>query len=210
MTSDRDCFGQAGYLATDTSNMSEAEMTKALDSFLAQVERRALAMARVAVGEEADAMDIVQDAMMQLVKNYPRHPAGEWRALFYRILHNRINDFFRRKKVRDKVIAWLPGSRQLEDDNQIDPIELSPGEHIHEPDINMERQQNLEQISAAVTTLPKRQREAFMLRCWEGFSTAETAIVMQCSEGSVKTHYSRAMTALRILLENISFEDPEP
>lgn len=108
------------------------------------------------------------------------------------------------------MIAWLPGSRQLEDDNQIDPIELSPGEHIHEPDINMERQQNLEQISAAVTTLPKRQREAFMLRCWEGFSTAETAIVMQCSEGSVKTHYSRAMTALRILLENISFEDPEP
>lgn len=210
MTGDRNLFGEAGYLTRDTSEMAEADMTKALDSFLAQVERRAFSMARVAVREEADALDIVQDAMMQLVKNYAQHPKSEWRAIFYRILHNRINDFFRRKKVRDKVIAWLPGSRQLEDDKEANPIDLSIGGRIYEPDVHMEREQNLALISDAVGTLPKRQREAFMLRCWEGFSTAETAIVMQCSEGSVKTHYSRAMHALRKLLENISFEDLEP
>ena len=211
MTGDRNLLGAAGYLTTDTSEMAEADRTKALDNFLAQVERRAFSMARVAVREEADALDIVQDAMMKLVKNYARHPRSEWRAIFYRILHNRINDFFRRKKVRDKVITWLPGSRHQEDDGkEVNPIELSIGGRVHEPDVHMQREQNLARISDAVGTLPKRQREAFMLRCWEGFSTAETAIVMQCSEGSVKTHYSRAMHALRKLLENISFEDLKP
>ncbi len=207
MKGNRDSSGQAGCLATDTSTMTDDEVAKALSSFLTAIERRAFAMARVAVREEADAMDIVQDAMMQLVKNYARHPAGEWRALFYRILNNRINDFFRRKKVRDKVMAWLPGFNQSNDEDEFDPLQSIAGERLDEPDVDLERQQQLKAITEAVATLPKRQREAFILRCWEGFSTAETALVMQCSEGSVKTHYSRAMTSLRSLLENLSFED---
>lgn len=207
MKGNRDLSGQAGYLATDTSKMTDAEVAKALSSFLAEIERRAFVMARIAVREEADALDIVQDAMMQLVKNYASHPPGEWRPLFYRILNNRINDFFRRKKVRDKVMAWLPGFNQLDHEDELDPLQLIAEERSDEPDVHLERQQNLEAITEAVATLPKRQREAFMLRCWEGFSTEETALAMQCSEGSVKTHYSRAMTSLRTSLENLSFED---
>ena len=180
--------------------MNKADVRGELDSFLAGIQHRAYAMARTATRHDADAMDIVQDAMMQLVKNYSQRSPDEWRMLFYRILHNRINDSFRRKKVRDKVLGWLPGSNSA--DNQAeDPLEGVPGSNTDEPDKHLERQQSINEIEAAVQGLSRRQREAFMLRCWQGFSTAETAVTMQCSEGSLKTNYSRALESLRGRLE---------
>ena len=186
--------------------MNKTDVRAELDSFLAGIQHRAYAMARIATRHDADAMDIVQDAMMQLVKNYSQRSPDEWRMLFYRILHNRINDSFRRKKVRDKVLGWLPGSNYADGSNSADnraedPFESVPGANTDKPDKHMERHQTINEIEAAVQGLSRRQREAFMLRCWQGFSTAETAVTMQCSEGSVKTHYSRAIAALRGCLE---------
>ena len=182
--------------------MSTTETVGELDRFLADVQHRAFAMAKAATRHDSDAMDIVQDAMMQLVKRYSDRTPDEWRMLFYRILQNRINDSFRRQKVRDKVIGWLPVTFRNRDDEREDPISSVPGSVTDEPDRHLERQQNIEQLHTAVQSLSRRQREAFMLRCWEGLSTADTAIAMQCSEGSVKTHYSRAMASLRNRLED--------
>jgi RNA polymerase sigma-70 factor (ECF subfamily) len=169
-----------------------------LDDFLAGVQHRAFAMTRTATGHDEDAMDIVQDAMIQLVKRYSDRSVEELRLLFYRILYNRINDFFRRRKVRDKVAGWLPGDFQNEDESASpDPFQKVIDPAAQEPERHLERHQDIEKIQMAVRQLSRRQREAFMLRCWEGLSTIETASAMQCSEGSVKTHYSRALESLR-------------
>lgn len=180
--------------------VNKTDVRGELDNFLAAVQHRAFAMARTATRHDADAMDIVQDAMMQLVKNYSQRSPDEWRMLFYRILHNRINDSFRRKKVRDKVLGWLPGSNSADNDSE-DPLESVPGMNTDEPDRHLERRQTIKEIEIAIQRLSRRQREAFMLRCWEGLSTIETAATMQCSEGSVKTHYSRAVASLKSWLE---------
>ena len=172
-----------------------------LDRFLASIQSRAYAIAKTATGHEADALDIVQDAMLKLVKSYSERPADEWRMLFYRILRNRINDYFRRRKVRDKILGWLPGSYQNKDEaEREDPFQNVADTETSQPDVHLERLQNVERLQVAIQKLPRRQSEAFVLRCWEGLSTAETAATMQCSEGSVKTHYSRAMRALRVQL----------
>lgn len=178
--------------------------TAEINAFLKHVQSRAFAMAKAALGNREDALDVVQDTMMQLVRHYSDRTADEWRMLFYRILHNRINDFFRRRKVRDKVRGWLPGSFRATDETvEEDPFQAVPGDYTDQPDVNLQRQRLVGQIQAALGTLPRRQREAFLLRCWEGLSTAQTAATMQCSEGSVKTHYSRAMASLRIHLEEL-------
>ena len=180
---------------------SSGDTVENLDSFLASIQHRAFTMAKIAIKHEADAMDIVQEAMLQLVKSYSNRGPDEWRMLFFRILQNKINDAFRRRKVRDKLTGWLPGSFPSMEDREDSLIENTSGSTVDEPDRHIERQQNIEQLQAAIESLSRRQREAFMLRCWEGLSTAETAATMQCSEGSVKTHYSRAMSSLRVHLE---------
>ncbi len=190
-------------LAIETTKQETARPAPlSLEGFLASVQRRAFAMATTATGDREDALDVVQDAMMQLVKRYSDRTPDEWRMLFYRILHNRINDLYRRRKVRNRVKGWLPGQfRGHEDADQEDPFQAVPGVATDEPENHLVREQNIHHIQLAVTALPRRQREAFMLRCWEGLSTAETAATMQCSEGSVKTHYSRAMISLKAQLE---------
>ncbi len=186
----------------ELDQMNKEVQAGTLDAFLSSVQGRAFSMAKAATGHHEDALDIVQDAMMQLVSRYQDRSPDEWRMLFYRILHNRINDNFRRRKVRDKFKGWLPSSPRHENDTaEVDGFQTVPGTDTDLPDVHVGREEKALQIHRAVNTLPRRQREAFMLRCWEGLSTAETATTMQCSEGSVKTHYSRALTALKGLLE---------
>jgi RNA polymerase sigma-70 factor, ECF subfamily len=187
-----------GLISSEDSAKAATTESNSLDSFLASVQNRGFAMAKAAIGRDADALDVVQDAMLQLVKRYRDRTSDEWRMLFFRILQNRINDFFRRKKVRDKATGWLP--RQFKNaDEQVteDPFQQVVDARSDTPLEHLERSQNIEHIHRALQTLSRRQREAFMLRCWEGLSTAETSAVMQCSEGSVKTHYSRAMESMR-------------
>ncbi|MBU3694411.1 MAG: RNA polymerase sigma factor [Rhodocyclaceae bacterium] len=174
-----------------------------MDAFLAGAERRAWLHARLAVRNDDAALDIVQDAMIKLVEHYAGRPAEEWPMLFQRILQNTILDHFRRKKVRDSwtvlVSALLPGDRDDEAADAGDALlERLAGEGGHAASAEDEaaRREQLVQIADALAGLPLRQRQAFLLRYWEGCDLAETAAAMGCSEGSVKTHCSRACHAL--------------
>ncbi len=170
-----------------------------LNEFLASVEKRAYSMAMMAVKNQDDALDIVQDVMMILAKKYAGKPAGEWRPLFYRILRNRITDFHRGTSVRRRLFGWLSPNSEQPDEN---PLEQVPGlEHLN-PDRQVEMDGARDKIANAVSQLPERQQQAFMLRAWEGFDVKATARAMGCGEGSVKTHYSRAVHALRSALED--------
>jgi RNA polymerase sigma-70 factor, ECF subfamily len=156
-----------------------------------------------AVRDEEAALDIVQDAMLRLAEKYGHLPAGELPALFHRIVQNAIRDWFRRQKVRSVWTTQLSSFSSGEDDDQ-DPLEtLQPaaGSEVEEgPAGQLEQAQVLEIIRQEVNRLPERQREAFILRYWEELDVAATARAMSCSEGSVKTHCSRAAHALQVAL----------
>ncbi|QNK03697.1 RNA polymerase sigma factor [Dyella telluris] len=169
-----------------------------MDAFLAQVERRAFRMAELNLGHREDALDAVQDAMLRLVKHYSDKPAQEWTPLFWGILRRRIVDLQRRRKVRSIMVGWLGGRDEDGEDLPMwEPADNGPG-----PLERLTDSQSYADMAAAVKLLPQRQREAFMLRVLEGLDVAETAQAMGCSEGSVKTHLSRALQRLRDQLED--------
>jgi RNA polymerase sigma-70 factor (ECF subfamily) len=171
------------------------EQARALDRFLASIEKRAFRMARIALRHDEDALDTVQDAMLQLARRYGRRPSEEWRPLFYRILQNRIRDCQRRRRVRARIMAWLPGSRS-EEDAGADEYAAVP-DRAPLPAEQLAADQAMQTLERSLAGLPGRQQEAFMLRVFEGMDVAQTAAAMGCSEGSVKTHYSRAVHTLR-------------
>ena len=174
-----------------------------LSDFLAGVERRAFKQAVFAVRDDSHAHDIVQDAMMKIAENYGDRPAAELPLLFTRILQNVIHDFFRRSKVRSTWIT-LFSSLNPADDPDADPLETlesSEDSKTESTETAFERGQIVGIIEEEVARLPARQREAFLLRYWEDLDVAETAAVMGCSEGSVKTHCSRATHALAKALQ---------
>lgn len=174
------------------------DQAQALDRFLASVERRAFQIARMALRDEDEALDIVQDAMIKLARNYAGRPSEEWRPLFYRILNNRILDWQRRRVVRNKLFGWLP-SFSHDDEEQGDPYE-QVADTRQSPVDELQTGDAMAVLEVALAALPARQREAFMLRNLEGMDVAETASAMGCTEGSVKTHYSRAVHTLRTKL----------
>lgn len=165
-----------------------------LNQFFADVERRALRIAEIAVRDRDDALDLVQNAMIRLVKKYASRPADEWPPLFYRILQNGIRDWHRRAKVRNRVMVWF-GRETAGDD--YDAVAAAPDPAGRSPEQELQSGQAMQRLEEAVHALPGRQREAFMLRTFEGLDVAGTAIAMGCSDGSVKTHYSRAVHTLR-------------
>ena len=167
---------------------------RALDRFLAGIERRAHRIASLALRDRAEAEDAVQDAMIRLVRHYAQRPEDEWRPLFYRILRNRITDLQRRAGIRRAVMAFWPGGSG--DEPARDPIE-DVADTRGRPDEVIEGEELLARIEAVLATLSRRQREAFLFRNFEGLDVAQAAIAMGCSEGSVKTHYFRAMQALQ-------------
>ena len=168
-----------------------------LDAFLAQVERRAYRMALIATRHRDDALDIVQDAMFKLVRSYAHKPEAEWTPLFYRVLQTCILDWSRRRKVRNLWQRVLGGH----DDEAEDAFAQMPDSVHATPDFRVAQNATMDALERALAGLPLRQHQAFLLRAWEGLDTAQTAQAMGCSEGSVKTHYSRAVHALRELLE---------
>jgi RNA polymerase sigma-70 factor, ECF subfamily len=172
---------------------------RALNEFLASVELRAFKIAQITLRHEEDALDVVQDAMLQLARAYGARPSEEWKPLFYRILENRIRDVQRRRMVRNRVMSWLPFRRNEDDEEPPDPIEQAPSPDIG-PVQALQVDETLKALEEAVQSLPTRQREAFLLRTIEGMDVPETAAAMGCSEGSVKTHYFRALNALRARL----------
>jgi len=171
----------------------------ALDRFLADVERRAFRMARFASGNTDEALDLVQEAMFQFVRRYANRPPKEWNPLFYRVLKSRITDWYRRAFVRKRILAWLGRADEEEPEDSLqnfpDPGNLNPSDQIL-------RQEERAALEKAIRRLPLRQQQAFLLRAWEGMDVAQAAFAMGCSEGSIKTHYSRAVHTLRGLLED--------
>ena len=171
--------------------------SRELERFLADVERKAYRMAQIGLRNEQDALDAVQDAMFQLVRSYATRPAAEWRPLFYRILENRIHDLQRRNTVRGRVMSWLPWNNGGDEGD--DPVALAP-DPAPGPAAQLQDRELMAALEAALADLPARQRQAFMLRMFEGLDVAQTALAMGCSEGSVKTHHFRAVQVLRARL----------
>lgn len=177
---------------------------KELADFLASVERRAFKQSVFSVQEEQAALDIVQDSMMKLAEKYADRPAAELPLLFQRILQNTIRDHFRRTKVRSTWTTLLSNLGMGGEDDDGDPLETFEVDDTSNvpssPAAQLEQSQVMASIEEAIQALPQRQREAFMLRYWEELDVSETAKVMGCSEGSVKTHCSRATHALAKIL----------
>ncbi len=179
----------------DSTGAKALQRERQLNQFLAGVERRALRLAEIAVRDRDEALDLVQDAMIKLVRNYAARPEQEWTPLFYRILQNGIRDWHRRQKVRNRVMVWF--GRGDSGDHEYDVVASAPDPAGRAPVDQVQTDETMQHLEVAIHGLPGRQREAFMLRTFEGLDVAGTAIAMGCSEGSVKTHYSRAVHRLR-------------
>jgi RNA polymerase sigma-70 factor (ECF subfamily) len=169
----------------------------AIEAFLREVEARAYRIAYIHVRDRDEALDIVQDAMIRLVRRYAGRPSAEWPPLFYRILQNRIRDFQRRRAVRSRVLSFFGGTAA---EDEYDPLVEAPGPRSEEPLAQVTSGDAMQALEQALRLLPARQREAFVLRNFEGLDVAQTALAMSCTEGSVKTHYSRAVHRLREML----------
>lgn len=170
-----------------------------MNRFLADVERRAFRMADIAVRNREDALDIVQDAMLRFVRRYAARPGDEWPPLFFRVLRNRIIDHQRSQAVRNRVIAWFMPGREADDPT--DPGAVAPDRATPNPEQQAGINDAMERLEHAIGALPERQRQAFLLRAMEGLNVATTASAMNCSDGSVKQHYYRAVRSLRAALK---------
>lgn len=174
-----------------------------LSAFLEGVERRAFKQAVYAVRDEEAALDIVQEAMLKLAERYGHRPVEELPPVFHRILQNAIRDWYRRQKVRSlwvSLASSLAPRGEPEEGDLLDTVADAQGE-AQAPGKSLEQAQTLKIIREELARLPTRQREAFIMRYWEELDVADTAKAMGCSEGSVKTHCSRAAHALAIALK---------
>lgn len=193
-------------IAAQNSGSRKLALPQEISSFLAAVERRAYKQAMFAVRDEDAALDIVQDAMLKLTEHYSGKPGDELPMLFQRILQNTIHDHFRRQKVRSTWTTLLSAFGHKDDkDDDYDALETlqakTDSNAPTDPASHAEQRQTMRIIEQAMARLPARQREAFLLRYWEELDVAETAAAMGCSEGSVKTHCSRAVHALAEMLK---------
>jgi len=191
--------------ALKTFRKSRLATQHEISEFLKGVERRAFKQAYFAVRNEESALDIVQDAMLKLAEKYAAKAGEELPMLFQRILQNTIRDYYRRQKVRNAWTTLLSALTPSNADEDFDPLEtMQPADGSNDknnPHDQLDRVQLIGLIEKEITALPPRQREAFLLRYWEELDVAQTAEVMGCSEGSVKTHCSRATHTLAAALK---------
>ena len=176
--------------------------TETLNGFLQSVERRAYRMAVIATGQREEAFDLVQEAMLKLVKQYRDRDAKEWGPLFHTILQSTIKDWYRRNKVRQHLHSWFSfkSDNDSDEDDEV-PWQMMEDSRAERPEYKHQDHQAMLELDKALHALPLRQQQAFLLRQWDGLDVAATADAMGCSEGSVKTHYSRALQNLRNKLE---------
>ncbi len=166
-----------------------------LESFLQTVRASALKFATYRCGDEDAALDLLQEAMIGFVDSAEGFPEDAWKNLFYKILQRRITDRFRKNQWRNRLAKMFSLSQKDdEDEPMFEPADHELGEHRYDAG---QLHQRYEQ---ALHALPDRQREAYLLRQWQQLSVKQVAEIMECSEGSVKTHLSRAMTNLKLAL----------
>ena len=188
-------FSAVSCIREQSTGAKTLQRERQLNQFLAEVERRALRIAEIGVRDRDEALDLVQDAMIKLARNYAERPDNEWAPLFYRILQNGVRDWHRRQKVKNRVMVWF--GRNASGEEEYDIVANTADPAGRSPDVELQMQEAMQCLELSIAELPGRQREAFMLRTFEGLDVASTAVAMGCSDGSVKTHYSRAVHALR-------------
>lgn len=186
-------MNQQAVISSPLQRSAVLDKSRLMDDFLKSIQSRAFRIAQLATSNHDDALDLVQEAMFKLVEKYSDREESEWAPLFYRILSSRINDWYRRTGVRNKYRSWL-GS---DDENSEDPIQTAADHFGQRPDKDSETDESMVKLQAALQKLPPRQQQAFLFRAWEGLDVRQTAAAMACAEGSVKTHYSRAIHFLR-------------
>jgi len=167
-----------------------------LNLFLRSIQSGALAFATLRVWDEEVALDLLQEAMIGFIKATEGDDETIWKPLFYKILGRRISDWQRKQIWRNRIARLIPFSG-LSVDNGEEHIAFTASHGDHDPEQSHRANQLAKQFESALLTLPARQQEAYLLRQWQGFSVRETADIMHCSEGSVKTHLSRAMKTLK-------------
>ena len=192
----RQCHNRARFNPDNPYVASEQE----LSDFLQSVEKRAFKRSYYHVRDDEAALDIVQDSMMKLAEHYGDKPAGELPMLFQRILSNTTLDWFRRNKTRKALFSNFSDFESGSEDGDFDLLESltlnNASQQTQSAEDSFASTSKVHDIEEEIQNLPARQREAFLLRYWEDLDVAETAAAMGCSEGSVKTHCSRAIQAL--------------
>lgn len=186
----------AGFFNEAHIKVQQARMaldTYHLEQFLKDVEKRAFRIAHIATSNVDDALDIVQDAMMVLASKYAERNKDEWAPLFHRILQNKIRDWYRRQKVRNIFQNWFTDDEGIEED----PMQAIADDKVHDPIRKISGEEEILKLEQALQNLPVRQQQTFLLRAWEGLDVKQTAEAMGITAGSVKTHYSRALQALK-------------
>jgi len=171
-----------------------------LDQFLKDIEKRAFRMAQLATQCEADALDIVQETMIRLVTKYAHKDPEEWRALFFKILENRILDWHRKQQLIKKIFFWR---KPTHDTSENDDRSSELVDHHQDVESQLISEQLGEHLLSCITALPLQQQQCFILRSWEGLSIKDTATAMNINENSVKTHYSRAVSKLKHLQDEL-------
>jgi RNA polymerase sigma-70 factor (ECF subfamily) len=196
-----------GLLRGRVNAAQARETPDPMNDFLAQVEQQAYRMAQYALWDHELALDVVQDSMLKLVQRYREKPPAEWPALFFTILHNRINDARRQRlwhKGINRIISLFDRQKSDAQEDHPDPLETEiAGSRVDEPEEKFTAGRTRRQIDHAVRQLPARQRQVFLLRETQGLGVQETALILGCSEGSVKQHHFRAMQALRLSLAEV-------
>jgi RNA polymerase sigma-70 factor (ECF subfamily) len=194
-----------GAVTVGRSPMQQTSPGDPMNEFLAQVEHQAYRMAKYALWDHELALDVVQDSMLKLVEHYTDKPPGEWPALFFTIVTNRINDARRKRLLQkgvDRVVALFGGRKSDDDTDQPPELEIAARAN-DEPEALAGARRTRRHIDAAVGQLPERQRQVFLLREAQGLGVQETAQILGCSEGTVKQHHFRAMQSLRRLLAEV-------
>ena len=184
-------------------NRHLTELEIGMEEFLKSVEKKAFRMIQIATGNAEDAMDLLQDSMMKFVRNYAKKNPSEWKPLFYKVVQNRIRDWYRREKVKHLVFTFLPGRKPDDSGPLPDPIQNARDPMEGDSETALKTSQAISRLDGILKQLPPRQQQVFLLRAWEGLSVKETATAMACTPGTVKTHYSRAIQTLRQELEGV-------
>jgi RNA polymerase sigma-70 factor (ECF subfamily) len=174
-----------------------------MEAFLKSVEKKAFRIIQIATGGADDALDILQESMMAFVRNYSNKNESEWRPLFYKVVQNKIRDWLRKEKLKRLFFFSMPAHQQEESEIMADPIDTAPDLQTANPLTGAKTSQAIAKLDIILKQLPRREQQVFLLRAWEGLSTSETATAMKCTEGTVKTHYFRALSKLKEELKGV-------
>lgn len=177
----------------------ESSTSMTMEEFLISIEKRAYKMIELSVRDPGEAMDILQECMIKLVTHYQEHDCTQWKPIFYKMLQNKIRDWHRHQKVKNVLFFW----RGEQDNTEVhwDSSRTEYRGELKTPTEQIEKDQQQADVLRALSELSVKQQQCFILRSWEGLSVAETASIMGCSEGSVKTHYFRAVSKIKQMLE---------